>query len=227
MGDIVGSSQYPGAALEQNFRALVADCNKHLARGILSPYTITLGDEFQGVARSLCNALDCIYFLEETALRWQYQFNFRYVLNHGSIDSPLNPDIAHGMLGPGLTRTRELLTTKRKKEWQSLLPLDLRSQYLNRRRRRRPRFLFVLADRKLARRLNLLFSIVESVVEDWRPADHLLISAMLACDSDGKVADQHDKNRSQIWKRRKSLQIEDYRTLKALAYDLAKDEKKP
>ena len=62
MGDIVGSSGQNSVDLIEGFSALVSSCNNTLKHQILSPYTITLGDEFQGIAASLRGLLDSIFF---------------------------------------------------------------------------------------------------------------------------------------------------------------------
>jgi len=183
------------------FTQLVAGCNQELGSEILSPYTITLGDEFQGVAASLGAALRTIFCLEEESLRAQLAFRLRYVVHYGEIDSPLNPVRAHAMVGPGLTTARKLLGRKRKKRW---------------------RFLFELDDSFLARQLNRIFVVIQSIEARWKPEDYVFIADMLANENNSEVASLHEKNRGQIWKRRKHLQIEDYRALKNVSLDLAR-----
>ena len=50
MGDIISSSLYAPKSLRNSFIHLISDCNDMFAHDIISPYTITLGDEFQGIA---------------------------------------------------------------------------------------------------------------------------------------------------------------------------------
>ncbi len=49
MGDVVNSSDYDGEVLSKGLKELVESTNKKFGKAILSPLTITLGDEFQGI----------------------------------------------------------------------------------------------------------------------------------------------------------------------------------
>ncbi|MDR4503302.1 MAG: SatD family protein [Candidatus Scalindua sp.] len=206
MADVVASRRHRGNTLSRDLKQLVASCTTNLASGILSPYTVTLGDEFQGVAKSLHSALESIFYFEETTLKENIRFKLRYVLHYGRIETRLNRKIAHGMMGTGLTRTRELL---------------------NQKRRGSPRFLFELANNMLSNQLNRLFRVFDSLITGWREKDYLLISDMLENDNNEEVGARHEKNRSQIWKRRKHLRIEEYKILKEVVFDLIKGKDLP
>lgn len=200
MGDIIASSRYRASALREAFLAQIAICNRTLAEEIESPYTVTLGDEFQGVAASLRGAVEAIFFLEERLLGGQPSFKLRYVLVHGEIDTPLNRRKAHTMMGAGLTRARKLLTDKR---------------------RGQPRFRFDLPDRAAARQLERLFLAIDGLTGRWSVSDAELIGDMIVSSHNGEVGARHGKNRSQIWKRRKHLLIEEYRALKEVVLEMA------
>jgi hypothetical protein len=202
MGDIIASSSYPAARLREAFMAQVAECNEVLSAGILSPYTITLGDEFQGVAASLQAAVQAIFFLEEGLLGRDPHFKLRYVVVHGEIDTPLNRQKAHAMMGAGLTLARRMLTDKR---------------------RGRPRFRFDLPDKAVTRQFERLFRVLDGLTERWSPSDAILIRDMIADPHNEAVGRRHGKNRSQVWKRRKYLLIEEYRALKAALLEMAND----
>ncbi len=200
MGDIVKSSTYEGREMMQEFRSAVDSCNNTLAACILSPYTITLGDEFQGVAESLICSVQSLFSLEESLLGQGNPFKLRYVVHYGEIVTPINPDIAHEMVGPGLANARNLLTDKHK---------------------RRPRFVFDLLDKDLSRMLTRLFGVVDSLVQDWSVKDLKLVLDMLSTNDDTEIMSKYGKNRSQIWKRRRSLHISDYVALKECIFSLS------
>jgi hypothetical protein len=200
MGDIIASSSYRAAALREAFLAQITTCNHALAEEIISPYTVTLGDEFQGIAASLRAAVEAIFFLEEHLLSARPSFRLRYVLVHGEIDTPLNRRKAHTMMGAGLTRARKLLTDKR---------------------RAQPRFRFDLPDRVAAGQLERLFLVIGGLTGRWSTSDAELIGDMIANRNNGEVGARHGKNRSQIWKRRKHLLIEEYRSLKEVVLEMA------
>jgi len=201
MGDIVGSSTYKVSKLRREFIQIVSSCNKTLEGEILSPYTVTLGDEFQGVARSLKGLFDAVFYLEEISLLKRLKFKMRYVGLYGEIDTPINRMKAHGMMGAGLTRAREMLTAKR---------------------RRKSRFQFELPDAQMTKELNLLFLVIDGIIAKWNPDDGPLILDMISNNNNVEVGKKHEKNRTQIWKRRKNMLIEEFRALKEVVLDLAK-----
>jgi len=199
MGDIIQSRKMDAQKLRRELKSLLSACNGDLKTEILSPYTTTLGDEFQGIARSLHGAAESIFYFEELRIRNQNDFMMRYVVHYGEIQTSINTKVAYGMMGPGLTKARSLLTDKR---------------------RGRPRFLFDLPDNRLAENLTRLCTIIDGLTRRWCPRDYALISDMLTNRNNEEVATNHNKNRSQIWKRRKHLLIEEYRLGRAVVFDL-------
>ena len=200
MGDIIGSSKYDARKLRNDFMEVVSSCNEELEHNIISPYTVTLGDEFQGIAASLDAALKTIFYMEETILSRRLPFKIRYVAVYGAIDTPINQLKAHTMMGPGLTKARKILTDKR---------------------RGLPRIRFDLEDAYTMNQLNRLFLVLDGLTNRWDTGDGLLILDMLANTNNKEVGVAHGKNRTQIWKRRKNLLIEEYRALKDALMELA------
>lgn len=199
MGDVIESRKLDAARLRGQLKTLLAACNRDLKPEILSPYTTTLGDEFQGVASSLHGVVECIFCWEETRIEKGNDFGMRYVAHYGEIQTPINAEVAYGMMGPGLTKTRALLTDKR---------------------RGQPRFCFDLPDKRLTENLTRLFMVVDGLISRWDRRNFSLISDMLSNTNNEEVAAKHQKNRSQIWKRRRHLLIEEYRMAKAVIFDL-------
>lgn len=194
MADVIGSRSYDGMKLSAELGRLVAQCNGLFKEEILSPYTVTLGDEFQGVAASLRTAVESIIYLEEELLTSAPFFQLRYVVVFGQIETPINPEIAHGMVGPGLALAREMLEDHH---------------------RGRPRFQFRL-NHESECELNSLFRLLDSIESDWGVKDHCLVGELIREPDDKTVAVRFGKDRSQIWKRRKSLKIDEYRLVKML-----------
>lgn len=202
MGDIIGSRGSDLKELQAGFGRLVSSCNRDCRNVILSPYTITLGDEFQGVAGSLRGVTGSIFYLEEERIRGQHPFRLRYVAVYGEIETPLNERIAYGMMGSGLSRARELLSAKR---------------------RGRPRFLFELPDPRLTENLNRLYRVIDGLSVRWNQQDYPLIVDMLESTNNEEVGARHGKNRSQVWKRRKHLLVEEYRAVKDTIFTLVNE----
>lgn len=197
MADIVKSRSYNGEVLIDSFSRLVHRCNEMYENEILSPYTITLGDEFQGIVKSLKAAIETIFYLEEALLVEDLSFQLRYVVVFDKIETPINREIAHGMTGPGLALAREMLTKKQRSKSRFQFKLNYGHDF----------------------ELNMLFRLVESLVSCWNKKDYIFIKEMLCNDDDKSVAEKFNKNRSQVWKRRKTLRIEDYSILKKLIYN--------
>ena len=120
-------------------------------------------------------------------------FKLRYVLVNGEIETPINRKIAYGMLGEGLTRARETINNQKKSG---------------------ERFFF-LTD-KNASELNSLFILYQSFIDDWKPRDFKIVSDFINLDDYKLVAEKNQKSVSLMWKRRKSLKIKEYKTIKNL-----------
>lgn len=74
----------------------------------------------------------------------------------------------------------------------------------------------------MTKELNRLFLVIDGLIARWAPDDGTLILDMIANTNNVEVGKKHGKNRTQIWKRRKHLLIEEFRALKEVVLDLAK-----
>lgn len=195
MGDVVASSTRNPTDLLGQFKGLIGEANKRYRPEILSPYTITLGDEFQGIAKSLKSIIETIFFLEEEIIRKQYTFKLHYVAHWGEVATRINRNIAYEMMGPGLATARTTLATKKRK---------------------RPRFVFLYGEPD-SMILNDLFLVVEDIVDRWKTRDFDLITDLVKSDSDAEVALQRKRDRTLVWRRRESLRVAEYKALKRAA----------
>lgn len=199
MGDVEGSSELDADTVQQKLKSFVQSVNQKYSDDILSPLTITLGDEFQGICKNTQRGIHLLLEMEKMALAHQLPFRMHFVVMEGKIDTEINTKIAYGMLGAGLTMARELLSSKR---------------------RDRKRFEIRLADSFKTTQLNRLFEVLDTLSQNWKPEDFELILSMLQYQNNQTVADRHQKNRAQIWKRRNTLQIEAYRLTSEVITDL-------
>lgn len=203
MADVIGSGNRNGHDLMINFKEIVDLINKKNKKILLSPLTITLGDEFQGIPCSLESSISLILQIEEQLILLQKKLKLRYVLHHGIIDTPINPNIAYEMLGEGLTRARHLLES-------------LKSE-------RRDRFHVELKDNMyLGELLDLAFVGYQSIVDSWRFKDFEVVRDFINYKGDyKKVAQKSGKDNSSVFRRRDSLQIREYFSSKKLLSMLA------
>jgi hypothetical protein len=195
MADIVRSREAPAKALLTGFRKIVDGANTRFRTDILSPLTITLGDEFQGVVKSVEAGLRMMVWLEEEKLAAPTPFALRYVFRRGLIETALNRQRAHAMLGPGLTSARAQL------------------EELKRGRRR-----FWIETQGGARdeALNLAFALYERAYDSWSADDRKLVKSFLRLGDYKKVASRWKRHPSSMFRRQRSLGIEAYLEIKSL-----------
>lgn len=112
MGDLVGSERARSVeAVHRTFNKAIVSANKRYAESIESPLTITLGDEFQGLLRTLLNAWSVASELRLNLL--VANVSCRFVIGTTQLETPVNPKEAWNMMGSGLSAAREKLNDKR------------------------------------------------------------------------------------------------------------------
>lgn len=200
MADIVGSSQQKANVLMSIFKKLVEEVNEEAASNIISPLTITLGDEFQGLTKDPYSAVKIVLLFEEKIIRLNKSLKLRYVVHQGEVGTPVNTERAHGMLGKGLKEAREML-------------MGLKTSKV--------RFKISLRNKRLSEQLNLLFAVLQGIVDGWTQTQRKIVRLFLIEPDYRRVAKRLKKNPTTIWRRKKNLMIEEYGYLKKLILDLA------
>jgi hypothetical protein len=105
IGDLVASRQITNrAAFQRRLARLFADLSSRKP-GLLSPYTITLGDEFQAL---YANA-DRLFADLVTILAHVHPLRLRLALGVGEITTAINDEHAIGMDGPAFHAAREVM----------------------------------------------------------------------------------------------------------------------
>lgn len=198
MADIVGSRSKKGQALMHEFKYLAEKINIEEKKAFLSPITITLGDEFQSVVKSLEDGIRVIINIEEYILKQKYEFKLRYILYYGAIETEINKSVAHEMLGEGLIKARELLG-KNKKEKNRI---------------------YVELQNKKSNILNKLFYLYTSISDKWKIRDYGLIYLLIKNKDYYEVSKQLNKDRGYIWRKNKNLEIQKYNTIKELINEI-------
>ncbi|KQM98830.1 SatD family protein [Sphingomonas sp. Leaf25] len=112
MSDIVGSERQGDVPdLHRRFNAAVDRCNQTFADDIVSPLTITLGDEFQGLLGSLVAAMEAARTVRLALL--EQNIDCRFVVGTVEPATDINPERAWNMMGPGFADARTRLGEKR------------------------------------------------------------------------------------------------------------------
>jgi len=194
MADVVGSSSKAAKQLMSDFKESIKWMNKLHRKDIQSPLTITLGDEFQGVVKSPSVAIQIMIALEEHLMTLKKPFKLRYVIYEGKIDTETNKMRAYEMLGPALTNARATLN-------------DMKST--------KNRFSVHLLNTGIAHQLNLSLFVLQGIIDRWNPTQQKLAMGFLKSDY-RELAKRLKKDPSSMWRRRKSLMMEEYESLKKL-----------
>lgn len=198
MGDIIDSHTHDQNQLMEEFKTLIQSSNRKNESKVLSPLTITLGDEFQGVVDSIESGVAMVINLEEELIDRDLGFKIRYVLHEGKIRTEINSTQAYEMLGEGLT--------------------DARNE-LNQLKKSGSRFKISLKEETLTRLLNGLFKLLQHFIDSWSVKDRRTASGFLKGLTYKEVAKIEKKDESSLWRRRRSLAIDQYFTCKTLIYE--------
>jgi len=194
MADIVDSRNFPQNKLMKSFKKITDEINHEKKNILISPITITLGDEFQCIVKSVEAGIELIMAIDEKRLHEMADFKLRYVLVEGNIETPINHEIAYGMLGEGLTMAREQL-------------VEYKTSY--------HRYTIHLNNAKKSEALANSLIVYQNIIDSWNiDKDYSLITRFLELKDYKLVADEMGKTRSQIWKREKSLNLEAYFSIK-------------
>lgn len=202
MADIINSGKKDSRLLMAQLKEIVRLINKK--PHILSPLTITLGDEFQGLIDTVANGVKAIMEIEEVIIKNQFDLKLRYVLNYGRIDTEINTKAAYEMLGEGLTEARNKLNNLKNKD---------------------SRFLILLGHKMTdtANIINNAFIIYQSFTDSWKLNDYPIVAEFLKTDDYKIVAEKVNLDRSSAWRRRKSLNMYEYETIKNIILTLSKN----
>lgn len=88
--------------LQQKLEDTLDELNKE-GKGVLSPYTVTLGDEFQAVFEKA----DAVFVHILKIMAAMHPIKVRFSLSVGEISTPVNTEQAIGMDGPAFHKARE------------------------------------------------------------------------------------------------------------------------
>ncbi|MEO9870918.1 SatD family protein [Ekhidna sp.] len=196
MADIVSSHEKDSKTLMSDFQVLVKWTNMIYGESIESPLTITLGDEFQGIVTSASKGIDIILAMEEYILEEEFDFKLRYVLNEGDVETPINKEKAYEMLGPGLTDARNMLNGMKKENGRFLVSINASEE------------------------INKMMKITQHFIDGWHPKDRSTVSGFLQGHDYKALAKIQQKDDSSLWRRRKSLAIDEYLLCKEVIHHL-------
>jgi len=117
IADIKGSKAIKNREqIQEKLKKILHNLNNKYSTYIASKFTITLGDEFQGL---LFNGMQILPIISEIEQE-MYPISIRYGVGIGEITTIIDPEIAIGTDGPGYYKAREALEylkqTEKKKQ---------------------------------------------------------------------------------------------------------------
>lgn len=105
IGDVLGSKKLPDRAqFQRRLKSALEGLNGR-RKNLISPYTLTLGDEFQAVYREPTGLFADVF----TLLAQAAPVRIRFAVAVGEIVTPINPKQSIGMDGPAFHRARDRL----------------------------------------------------------------------------------------------------------------------
>lgn len=163
IGDIKDSKKIKNRyEVQRNLHSVLQDINEKYKKNIYSKFTITLGDEFQGL---LCNGANTMSIITEIEQR-MYPVKLRFGIGFGEITTDINKEISLGADGPGYYMARaaiEYLKTDEKKKQTNTA--DIRIE--------------IDGDKEIARILNTILSLMTVIKEGWSDRQREIIWDML------------------------------------------------
>jgi hypothetical protein len=194
MADVKKSRDKDSKRLLADFKSIIEKINKKFREYLLSPLTITLGDEFQGVVSDMNSCVKIIINIEEEIVMQNADFQLRYVVKYGNIETSINKKIAYEMLGEGLTMARKKLE-EFKKNRNLRVAIDIRN-----------------SENSIL--LENLFYLYTTIKDSWKQSDYYLIAEFIKLVKYDLVAKKLFKEPSLVWKREKTLMIKQYFAIK-------------
>jgi len=108
IGDMVGSRHIKNRqAAQKQLKQILSNLNADRDQlALVSPFTVTLGDEFQALLSNTQNIWKAIWAIEAAL----YPVKLRYAIGLGEIHTQIDPDKAIGMDGPAFHLAREAMS---------------------------------------------------------------------------------------------------------------------
>ncbi len=151
IGDMVQSRKIrERQKVQEAFQQALQRVQQEYELEIVSPLTLTIGDEFQTVLNKADRFFPMINRLEE----YLPEIRFRFGLGVGTISTALNRKAAIGMDGPAFHFARQALEQARQHQ---------------------RRFVFACTQPKATKRIDLLFHWIDIVTSTWSKEKHRIL----------------------------------------------------
>jgi hypothetical protein len=176
IGDIKGSRAIENREkIQEKLKKTLKNVNNSYPTYIASNFTITLGDEFQGLLFNGVKIMSIISEIEQEL----YPINIRYGIGIGEITTLIDPELAIGADGPGYYKAREAL------EYLKQIEKKKQTGRVN------IRIEAVGKQQTSLELINTIFSLLTAIIDSWSERQRETIWNMLKYqDSQKKVAER-------------------------------------
>lgn len=208
IGDIRGSRELDDRQqAQEEFKAVVDSLNDTIQDdAIASRFTVTTGDEFQGLLTSVSAAVEAAVMASDQFL----PLRLRFGLGRGELDTEMNPNQAIGMDGPCFHRAREAIDSARADDaWLRVggWPDDLDVH------------------------ANAMFDLLQCVREDWTERQVEFARALQEEGVQNRVAERYDVSKSTVSESLSAGHVQEVReaehSLAALLQDALSEDERP
>ncbi|MEN7548750.1 SatD family protein [Rapidithrix thailandica] len=112
IADLIASKEIEDREnFQKDLSGFLKDLSKRSEKnGLVSPYTITLGDEFQAVYEKPQSLFEDVW----EVIEFVYPVQIRWAIGYGQITTHINPEQSIGMDGPAFHQARDLMTQLKK-----------------------------------------------------------------------------------------------------------------
>lgn len=122
IGDIIGSRKLEDRQdIQKKFMAMARKANKRYESDIASPFTVTIGDEFQVLLTCSQRSPEIIAYVKEEMAPIEFVFG----VGIGEIFTDINTKLAIGMDGPAFHLARKAIEQAKKKKPKTIYKSDL------------------------------------------------------------------------------------------------------
>ena len=164
IGDIKGSKKLKDRwEVQMNIRAVLDEINRTYHEDIASTFSITLGDEFQGLLKSPHHTLKIVKYIQTK----MYPTKFRIGIGLGDVSTEINPESALGADGPAYYAAREMIDALHENENKNKrAEADIQFSIYN-------EYSFEIEQ------INTMLALIKEIEDKWKPEQRLTIWDMI------------------------------------------------
>lgn len=193
IADIIGSREIPDRrAFQRHLKSVLAEVNSQATGPLLSPYTLTIGDEFQAVHKDFGSIIpDVIHVLTRI-----HPAQLRVAVGYGPLSTDINPHAALEMDGKAFNDARELMDQLKTRD-QTIVQIIAPG----------------LPNLEL---VNICLTLFSNAIASWKPNTLQIMSSLLKRNTVADIAEHLNITRRAVNKNIATNHLRDYLTLSSI-----------